>query len=641
MPPVLLARDLHKTFVIPSVRRTTVREHLFGLFARRSFERLRVLAGVSLELHAGETLGIMGRNGSGKSTLLKVLAGIYEPDAGTVERRAPITPILELGVGWNPELDAIDNVYLIGSVMGMSLGEIRAALDPILAFAEVERFANLKLQHYSSGMAARLAYSVAFHAVREVLILDEVFAVGDAGFRLRCEERYRQLAAEGCAVVLVSHDSDVIARHCQRAILLEGGVVACAGAGEEVAAAYAALLGAAPEPEETDAPDELAATEVFNVASEPAPPPAEPALSANPEAAAAPDGAPAPAVIPERPAAPDFERPAEPPAEAFSAAPRIDAAAPAPRPRAVDATGESIPRISVIVPCFDLGAFLPDTIDSVLAQTYDDFEVLVVDDGSTDPATVELLAHARWPHTSIVRAPHRGVSAARNVGIAHARGDYLCFLDADDLLEPNFLERTVAALDADPTLTFVSTWLRTFGAEEWLWQPERCDLEALLAEDTVLTASLVRRDAVTALGGFDEKMPEQGYEDWDLWLGLVAAGHRGTILREPLFRYRRREGSVSQELEKPAVTRQLTEYLVAKHRRHYQRHLRGVLLILDGQIADVLRDNDARERELTSALRPRLDAMRAEVERRRSKLAQIAPTPPALGEAPQPEVVDG
>src|SRR4029077_20206593 len=120
----------------------------------------------------------------------KILCGIYRPDSGEVAVTAGITPILELGVGWNPELDAIDNVYLIGSVMGLTRSRIAAVLDRILAFAELERFANLKLKHYSSGMASRLAYAVAFEAVREVLILDEIFAVGDAGFRARCEERY-------------------------------------------------------------------------------------------------------------------------------------------------------------------------------------------------------------------------------------------------------------------------------------------------------------------------------------------------------------------------------------------------------------------------------------------------------------------
>ncbi|HET9768509.1 MAG TPA: ATP-binding cassette domain-containing protein [Thermoanaerobaculia bacterium] len=243
---VLAARDLHKAFLIPSVRRNTVREHLFGLFERRSFERLQVLDGVSLELQRGETLAILGRNGSGKSTLLKVLAGIYLPDRGQVERRAPITPILELGVGWNPELDAVDNVFLIGSVMGLSLRQIRDALDEILAFAELERFANLKLQHYSTGMAARLAYSVAFHAVREVLILDEIFAVGDAGFKQRCEARQRALSASGHSVLLVTHDLRIVHTHCQRALLLEGGRIVASGAPAEVAQAYLAITGAAP-----------------------------------------------------------------------------------------------------------------------------------------------------------------------------------------------------------------------------------------------------------------------------------------------------------------------------------------------------------------------------------------------------------
>lgn len=209
-----------------------------------------MLDGVSFSVEPGETLGIMGRNGSGKSTLLKILAGIYAPDRGNVMVRGAITPILELGVGWNPELDAIDNIMLIGSVMGMSLRELRAAVDEILAFAELERFANLKLQHYSSGMAARLAYAVAFRAVRDVLILDEVFAVGDANFRDRCEARYRELVRQGRTVIMVSHTPDIVRLHCDRAILIERGRVAVAGTGAEVASAYTRLLGHhPPEPQ--------------------------------------------------------------------------------------------------------------------------------------------------------------------------------------------------------------------------------------------------------------------------------------------------------------------------------------------------------------------------------------------------------
>lgn len=236
--PLLEVVNISKAFHIPRVRRDTVREHVFGVLDRQRYDTLRALDDVSLEVKAGETFGIMGRNGCGKSTLLKVLCGIYAVDAGQVKVHAGITPILELGVGWNPELDAIDNVYLLGSVMGLSLAAIRASLDDILAFAELERFARLPLKHYSSGMASRLAYAVAFRAVREILVLDEIFAVGDAGFRARCEERYRDLHHKGHTVILVSHDPRIVSSFCSRAVLMESGRVLLEGSGEAVAQRY-------------------------------------------------------------------------------------------------------------------------------------------------------------------------------------------------------------------------------------------------------------------------------------------------------------------------------------------------------------------------------------------------------------------
>jgi ABC-type polysaccharide/polyol phosphate transport system ATPase subunit len=238
--PLLEAVRVSKTFLIPSVRRDTVREHVFGFLTPRRIEELRVLDGVSLALRRGESLGIMGRNGSGKSTLLKILCGIYAPDSGSVAARAGITPILELGVGWNPELDAIDNIYLIGSIMGLSLMALRRQLDEILAFAELERFANLPLKHYSSGMASRLAYAVAFQAVREVLVLDEIFAVGDAGFRAKCEARYMALHKAGHSMILVSHIPLMVERFCTRAVLLDRGCIVAEGSGRDVAAQYVA-----------------------------------------------------------------------------------------------------------------------------------------------------------------------------------------------------------------------------------------------------------------------------------------------------------------------------------------------------------------------------------------------------------------
>ena len=235
-------RGVSKAFSIPSVHRQTIREHLLGLLQPRSFQRLQVLDDVSFELAPGEALGIMGRNGCGKSTLLKIISGVYLPDAGRVDSRATVTPVLELGVGWNQELDAIDNVLLVGSVMGLTLDELRQSLDEILAFAELERFANMKLKHYSSGMSERLGYAVAFKAVRDVLVLDEIFAVGDAGFKARCERRYRELRALGHSAIIVSHDPRIIAAFCDRALLLDGGRIAAEGAAKDIADRYIATL---------------------------------------------------------------------------------------------------------------------------------------------------------------------------------------------------------------------------------------------------------------------------------------------------------------------------------------------------------------------------------------------------------------
>lgn len=242
MAPVISVRGVSKAFRIPTERRDTLREHVLGLFEPRGFRTLQVLDDISFDVQPGEALGIMGRNGCGKSTLLKIICGIFPPDAGEVATRAPITPILELGVGWNPELDAIDNVCLVGSVMGLSLPEIRRRMAEILDFADLEPFANLKLKHYSSGMAMRLGYSVAFAAVRDVLVLDEIFAVGDAGFKAKCETRFRQLHGAGHTVVLVSHSTPIVNDFCTRALLIERSTGLADGQPAEIIEAYLSLL---------------------------------------------------------------------------------------------------------------------------------------------------------------------------------------------------------------------------------------------------------------------------------------------------------------------------------------------------------------------------------------------------------------
>ncbi len=241
-------RGLSKKFIIPSTRRDTLRAHALNLFRPRPRETLTVLDGVDFRVERGETLGIMGRNGCGKSTLLKIISGIYAPDEGRVVCEEAITPILELGVGWNPELDAIDNVYLLGGIMGLTLSEIGGVLDEVLEFAGLHRFARMPLRHFSSGMSARLAYAVAFRAVRHILVLDEIFAVGDAAFKERCKARFRELQAEGHTIILVSHAYPLIREFCDRGLLLESGRIVAEGTASEVVDAYLELEGCEPGP---------------------------------------------------------------------------------------------------------------------------------------------------------------------------------------------------------------------------------------------------------------------------------------------------------------------------------------------------------------------------------------------------------
>lgn len=283
------------------------------------------------------------------------------------------------------------------------------------------------------------------------------------------------------------------------------------------------------------------------------------------------------------------------------------------------------PRVSIIIPCYNLGEYLDEAVDSVLAQTFQDLEIVVVDDGSTDAATQTLLSDYRRPRTRVIRTSHAGVSAARNVAIANTTGAYLCALDADDRLEPTYFEKAVERLDADPSIAFVSCWLRTFGDEHWEWTPERCDLPGLLWEDTVLTASLVRRDAVVAVGGYDTRMPIQGAEDWDLWLTLVERGHRGVIIPEVLFNYRRRAGSLSTISWNGSGHLPLADYRVTKHADAYRAHLLDVLLHQDEETATLLRKNDEIERYIASELEPAVTMRREELTALRARLASTTP----------------
>lgn len=227
--------------------------------------------------------------------------------------------------------------------------------------------------------------------------------------------------------------------------------------------------------------------------------------------------------------------------------------------------------VSVIVTCFNLGRYLPETIESIRAQTFTDFELCIIDDGSTDPLTLRVLDTLAAQHT-VIRTENRGLSAARNTGVLHGSGRYVCTVDADDLLAPTLLQKSVERLEADGSLAFVSHWLEAFGDQSWQWTPERCDFPTLLDHNTVNGAALVRRSAVDAVGGWDERLRE-GCEDWDFWITLVERGFHGAIIPEVLFRYRRRPDSMSRVMFAGDGLSQRFGSLVEKHAATYRAYL--------------------------------------------------------------------
>lgn len=277
------------------------------------------------------------------------------------------------------------------------------------------------------------------------------------------------------------------------------------------------------------------------------------------------------------------------------------------------------PKLSVIIPCYNLGEYLDEAVDSVLEQTYQNFEIIIVNDGSTDTFTNRLLENYSRPRVSVIQAENRGPGAARNAGIRIATGTYLCALDADDKLQPTYFEKAIKVLDENDSLTFVSCWVQTFGDEDWVWKQDFCDLPTLLGECTIATPALVRKAAVLAVGGYDESRTQWGIEDWVLWISLVEQGYRGIILPEVLFYYRKRHGSLSAFWMQGEGHLGKLRSVITRHRQSYRSHLIDVLLRKEGAICDLLRENDAVERHI-HWLRQQIRSWNNEIERLREKL---------------------
>lgn len=233
-----------KTFKLPHEKRGSIKQGFTSLFqgGDKGFERQRALSDVSFSIKKGEFFGILGRNGSGKSTLLKILAGIYQPSDGKVTVEGKLVPFIELGVGFNPDLTGRENVYLNGALLGFTRQQIAEMYDDIVQFAELERFMDQKLKNYSSGMQVRLAFAVATRAKADVLLIDEVLAVGDADFQKKCFEYFRRLKSEDTTVVFVTHDMNAVREYCDRAVLIEDSKVVEIGKASKIATMYTKMF---------------------------------------------------------------------------------------------------------------------------------------------------------------------------------------------------------------------------------------------------------------------------------------------------------------------------------------------------------------------------------------------------------------
>ncbi|MDY9927188.1 ABC transporter ATP-binding protein [Methanosarcina sp.] len=214
---------LYKTFRIPHEKRTTLFEALTGAFKPPTYETFHALKDINFTVEEGEALGIIGVNGSGKSTLLKIIANILHPTEGKVNIHKKITPFLELGVGFQPDLTAAENIKIYATIMGMQKREINDKLDDIIEFAGLERFRDTKLKNFSSGMQVRLAFSTAIQTNPEILLMDEVLAVGDMEFQQKCLNALSQYRKDGVTIVFVSHDLGAVRRFCDRTLLLNKG----------------------------------------------------------------------------------------------------------------------------------------------------------------------------------------------------------------------------------------------------------------------------------------------------------------------------------------------------------------------------------------------------------------------------------
>lgn len=236
--PAIQINHLIKVFSLPHQLQDTFKERFINLFQKTTYEQFKALDEVNLQIENGDFIGIIGKNGSGKSTLLKIIAGIYTPTSGTVKVHGSLAPFLELGVGFQPELSARENISLNAALLGISKKQLQRHFQNIVDFAGIEKFFDLKMKNFSSGMKARLAFSIAKQADADIYICDEILAVGDEEFQQKCLKVFEEWKHAGKTIILVSHNLGLIEQFCNRAILIEQGKIVKEGKVQEVLTKY-------------------------------------------------------------------------------------------------------------------------------------------------------------------------------------------------------------------------------------------------------------------------------------------------------------------------------------------------------------------------------------------------------------------
>ncbi len=239
MSPVIIIEKLTKKYRIPHIKKDTLFDYLIGYIRNQiTYEDFNVLNNITITINKGETVGIIGKNGSGKTTLLKIIAGIISPTKGSIKTKGKIAPFLGLGVGFHPELSALENIYLYGAILGIKRKKMSKRVEHILTLAGVKRFEDMKIKHFSSGMVARLAFAVMIETKPDILLLDEIFAVGDKDFKPQSERIMKKYKEQGKTILFATHSLSMIKKHCDKTLLLDKGNVLAFGPTKKILEKY-------------------------------------------------------------------------------------------------------------------------------------------------------------------------------------------------------------------------------------------------------------------------------------------------------------------------------------------------------------------------------------------------------------------